>query len=70
MTALEAVAQIREVFELEISMGAVAGGDLFVIHAQRVAHLIQQSCDGVGTDRDTECAQFLRDPGGGAARPA
>ena len=70
MTALEAVAQIREVFELEVSMGAVAGGDLFVIHAQRIAHLIEQSRDGVGADRDTEYAQFFRDSGGGAARPA
>jgi hypothetical protein len=33
MTALEAVAQIHEVFELKVSMGTVTGGDLFVIHA-------------------------------------
>jgi hypothetical protein len=30
---LEAGAQIGEIFELEVSLGAVAGGDLFVIHA-------------------------------------
>lgn len=29
---LEAVTQIGEIFELEISIRAVAGGDLFVIH--------------------------------------
>ena len=58
MTALEAIAQIREVFELEVSMGAVAGGDLFVIHAQRIAHLIEQSRDGIGADRNAECAEF------------
>jgi hypothetical protein len=33
MTALEAGAQIHEVFELKVSMGTVTGGDLFVIHA-------------------------------------
>src|SRR6516164_8592847 len=42
MTSLEAVTQIGEVFKLEAAMGAVAGGDLFVIHAQRIAHLVEQ----------------------------
>jgi len=70
VTALEAVAQIGEIFELEVSMRAVAGGDLFVIDAQRIAHLIEQSRDGIGADRDAECTEFLGDCGRGAARPA
>jgi hypothetical protein len=41
MTSLEAVAQIGKIFELEVSMGTVAGGNLFVIYAQRIAHLVE-----------------------------
>jgi len=69
VTALEAVTQIGEIFELEIPIRAVTGGDLFVIHAQRIPHLIEQPRDGVGADADAELAQFLGDSGGGAARP-
>ena len=70
VAALEAGAQIGEIFELEVSVGAVAGGDLFVIHAQRIAHLVEQSRDGIGADTDAECEEFLGDSGRGAARPA
>src|SRR5215471_21325191 len=70
MTALEAVAQIGEIFELEVAMWAVAGGDLLVIDAQRIAHLIEQSRHGIGADRDAQRAEFLGDSDGGAARPA
>ena len=70
MTTLETVAQVGEIFELEVAMGAVAGGDLFVIDAQRIAHLAEQARDGIGADRDAEGAEFLGDSGGGAAGPA
>ena len=43
VTTLEAVAQIGEVFELKVAMGTVAGGDLFVIDAQRIA-VVRQKC--------------------------
>ena len=69
MTSLEAVTQIGEVFELEVAMGAVAGGDLFVIHAQRIAHLVEQTRHGIGADADAKGEEFLRDSGRGAARP-
>ena len=67
ITALQAVARVGEVFELEVSMGAVAGGDLFVVHAQRIAHVVEQSCDGIVADPDGGRAEFLRDSDRGAA---
>ena len=51
-------------------MGAVAGGDLFVIHAQRIAHLVEQPRHGIGADADAKGEEFLGDSGGGAAGPA
>ena len=50
-------------------MGAVAGGDLFVIHAQRIAHLVEQPRHGIGADADAKGEEFLGDSGRGAARP-
>ena len=70
MTALEATAQLGEIFELEISIGAVAGGDLLMIHTERIAHLIEQPRDGIGAGGDTELAKFLGYSGSRAARPA
>src|ERR1700730_2934596 len=70
MPALEAASQLGEIFELEISIRAVAGGDLLMIDAQRIAHLIEQPRDSIGTDGDTELAKFLGYPDSRAARPA
>ena len=70
MTALEAAAQLGEIFELEISIRAVAGGDLLMIHAQRIAHLIEQPRDSIRADGDTELAKFLGYSDSRAARPA
>lgn len=70
MTALEAASQLGEIFELEISIRAVAGGDLLMIDAQRIAHLIEQPRDSIGTDGDTELAKFLGYSDSRAARPA
>lgn len=70
MTVLEAVPQLGEVFELEITVGAGVGGDLLVIDVKRIAHLMEQAGDRVGRDGNAEFAQFLGNGGGGAARPA
>jgi hypothetical protein len=64
------MAQIGQVFELEVAMWTGTGGDLFVIHAQRIAHLFQQSRDGFGADTNAECEEFFGDSGSSTARPA
>ena len=48
MTSPEAVAQLGEIFKLEIALRAGTGGDLLVIDAQRIAHLMEQAGDSVG----------------------
>jgi hypothetical protein len=47
VTALKAVAQLGEIFKLEIAAGAEVGGDLLAIDAQGIAHLIEQAGDSV-----------------------
>ena len=70
MATLEAVAQVGKICELEVAVWADGGGDLLVIDAERIAHLIEQSGDGVGRNGNAECCQFLGDGRGSAARPA
>jgi hypothetical protein len=70
MTALETIPQVGEIFELEVAVRARVGGDLFVIDAQGIAHLVQQAGHGVGGDSNAELGQFLGDSCRGAARPA
>jgi hypothetical protein len=70
MTALEAAAQLGQIFELEIAIRTGAGGDLLVIDAQRIAHLMEQAGGGIGADSDAELAEFLGDSDRRAARPA
>jgi hypothetical protein len=41
-----------------------------VIDAQRIAHLMEQTGDGIGADGDAELAKFLGDSVSRAARPA
>ena len=48
MATLEAVAQCGQILELKVAVRAGAGGDLLVIDAQRVAHLMKQAGHGVG----------------------
>ena len=48
MAPLETVAQVGEILELEITVGADAGRDLLVIDAERIAHLMEEASDGVG----------------------
>ena len=69
VAALEAAAKFGEIFELEIAVRTGVRGDLLVIDAQRIAHLPEQACDGIGADTDAELMQFRGDSGRGAARP-
>ena len=70
MPPLKTVTQVGEIFELPVSVGTAGGRDLFVIHAERIAHLIEQARDGIGGDDDTGFEKFFRDSGRGAPRPA
>ena len=70
VTSLEAPAQLGEIFELQVAIGAGAGGDLLVIDTQRIAHLMEQAPDGVRRDGDAEQEQCLGDPRGTATGPA
>jgi hypothetical protein len=67
---LEATAQLGQIFELEIAIRTEVGGDLLVIDAQRIAHLMEQAGDGIGADSDAEWAKFLGDSASCSARPA
>jgi hypothetical protein len=70
MTALEAVAQFGEIFELKVAVGTRIGRDLLLIDPQGIAHVMEQAGDGIGRDGNVEFGQLLRDGGGRAARPA
>ena len=48
--ALEALTKIAEIEELIIAVGAKVGGELLVIDAQGIAHLVEKTRDGVGAD--------------------
>jgi hypothetical protein len=54
---LEPLPKITQVKALIIAIGAEVGGELLVIDAQGIAHLVEETRDGVGTDDDTEVAQ-------------
>ena len=70
MTALEAVAQFGEIFELKVAVGTRIGRDLLLIDSQGIAHVMEQAGDGIGRDGNAEFGQLCSDGGGGAARPA
>ena len=70
MTALAAVAQLGEIFELKIPVGTRTGGDLLLIDPQRIAHVMEQASDGIGGDGNAEFSQLFRDGGSSTARPA
>ena len=55
--ALEALPKIPKVEELIIAIGAEVSGELLVIDAQGIAHLMEEAGYGVGTDDNTEVAQ-------------
>ncbi len=70
MTALAAVAQLGEIFELKIPVGTRTGGDLLLIDPQRIAHVMEQASDGIRGDGNVEFSQLFRDGGSSTTRPA
>ena len=54
---LEPIPQIADVEELLVAIGTGVGGELFLVDAQRIAHLMQEAGDGVGADDDPEVAE-------------
>jgi hypothetical protein len=67
--ALESVAKIADVEELLIAVGTGIGGNLLVIDAKRVAHLVEKAGYGSGAHDDAKVAQRHGDLLGRAARP-
>ncbi len=55
--ALEAMPKITQVEELIVAIRTVVGGAFLVIDPKRIAHLMKEPGDGVGTDDDTEVTQ-------------
>ena len=55
--ALESLPKIAQVKELIIAIGTEVGGEFLVIDAQGIAHLVEETSDGVGTDDDTEVTE-------------
>ena len=55
--------------ELLVSVRMRGAGELLVVDAQRVAHRLEQSRDGLRADVDAEPAEFVGELGGRAARP-
>lgn len=70
MTALESVAQLGEIFELQVAVGTVAGRDLLLIDPQGIVHVMEQAGDGIGRYGNAEWGQLFGEGGGSAARPA
>jgi hypothetical protein len=68
-TARESVAKVTEVEELMVAIGTVIGGKLFVIDAQRIAHLMKQAGDGAGAHLNPEVSERHGHLGGGSPRP-
>src|SRR2546426_896445 len=67
--ALEAITQIADVQKLLVAIRTGVGGELLLIDTERIAHLLEEPRDGVGTDRDAEVAECHRHFSGRAAGP-
>jgi len=66
---LEALTKIAQIEELIIAVEAKVGGEFLVIDAQRIAHPVKKTSDGVGANTDTEVAQRHGNLFRSAARP-
>src|ERR1019366_3093171 len=66
---LEALPKIPTVEELIIAIGAEVSGELLVIDAQGIAHLMEETSDGVRTDDNTEVTQRHGNLVGGSPGP-
>ena len=69
MTTLKAMAQLGQIFELEISLGTTTGGNLLLIDPQGIADVMQQTGDRIGRNRNIEMGQLLGDRGRSTPRP-
>jgi len=67
--ALKSVAQVAEVEELMVAIGTMVGGEVLVIDAKGIAHLMEETGDGVGANQDPEVTQRHCHLGGGSSRP-
>ena len=67
--AFEALTKIAEVEEPIITIGTVAGGEFLAIDAQGIAHLMEETSDGVRTDDNTEVTQRHGNLVGGSPGP-
>ena len=67
--ALKSMAKIAEVEELMVAIGTVVGGEVLVIEAQGITHLVEETSDSVGTDYDAEVTQRHGNLGGGSPGP-
>ena len=67
--ALEALPKIPKVEELIMAIGAEVSGELLVIDAQGIAHLMEETSDGVRTDDNTEVTQRHGNLVGGSPGP-
>ena len=54
---MEALTKIAQIKELMVAVGTKVGGEFLVIDPQGIAHLMEETSDGVGTNIDTEVAQ-------------
>ena len=67
--ALKLIAKIAEVEELIVAIGTLVAGQLLVIDAQGIAHLMEETGHRVGADNDAEVAQRHGNLVGRTARP-
>ena len=66
---LETGSQRANMLELLIAVGAGVGGDLFAVDAQREIHLVQETSDRIGRDRNVDLLKNLGDLLGRLAGP-
>ena len=67
--SLEASPQRANMLELLIAVGTGVGGDLLAVDAQREIHLVQETSDRIGRDRNVDLLKNLGDLLGRLAGP-
>ena len=66
---MEALTKIAQIEELIVAVGAKVGGEFLVIDAQGLAHLMEETSDGVRANTDTEVSERHGNLLGSAPRP-
>ena len=67
--SLEASLQRADMLELLIAVGTGVGGDLLAVDTQREVHLVQETSDRIGRDRNADLLKNLGDLLGRLAGP-